>query len=277
MRRLAKPSLTWVTALIVLLGVIGVAVAFAVRDWPSGTLDAATVLAKSQAAEAEILAKATEGTVLHYGTEEYLRQGPAAPLVQELRKNDFYVPESVRTEGWSEVGPSGRIARVYGRMTDENGRLVQEVTTEGNEAVTRAAASGAEERWPLDWSVEDMTADVAGHARQLEQEMGADAVRIVGYGDRDGNKTVILELNRVEEPEPPEPDVRGYTLPYTLDLDSVERVMREEVDAGTFFPYRWWMVAVDSAGQEHLVWDIQTVVYEVLEPGAVPPEVFGGR
>jgi hypothetical protein len=53
--------------------------------------------------------------------------------------------------------------------------------------------------------------------------------------------------------------------------------MREEVDAGTFLPYRWWMVAVDAAGQEHLIWDIQTVVYEVLEPAAVPPEVFGGR
>jgi hypothetical protein len=253
------------------------AVSLGLRSWPSDTLDAATVLAKSAGAEAEILTKATEGTVLHYGTQEYLRQGPAAPLVQELRKNDFYVPESVRTEGWSEVGPSGRIARVYGRMTDENGRLVQELTTEGNEAVTRAAASGAEERWPLDWSVEDMTADVAGHARELEQEMGSDAARIVGYGDRDGNKTVILELHRVEEPGPPEPDVSGYTLPYTLDLDSVERVQRIEVDGETFLPYRWWMVAVDAGGQEHLIWDIQTVVYEVLEPGAVPPEVFGDR
>jgi hypothetical protein len=277
MRHLAKLGPARLAVVLAALGIIAAAVFLGVHSWPSDPLDAATVLARSDGAEAEILARATEGTVLYCETEEYLRQGPAAPLVQELRKNDFYVPESVRTELWSQVGPSGRIARVYGRMTDENGRLVQELTTEGNEGVTRAAASGAEERWPLDWSVEDMTADVAGHARQLEQEMGADAVRIVGYGDRDGNKTVILELNRVEEPEPPEPDVRGYTLPYTLDLDSVERVMREEVDAGTFFPYRWWMVAVDGAGQEHLIWDIRTVVYEVLDPGAVPPELFGGR
>jgi hypothetical protein len=274
---MSKRIVPGVLVLVAALAIIAGAAFLVVGGWPSDALDAATVLAKSQGADAGILAKATEGTVLHYRTEEYLRQGPAAPLVQELRKNDFYVPESVRTESWSQVGPSGRIARVYGRMTDENGRLVQELTTEGNEVVTRAAASGAEERWPLDWSVEDMTADVAGHARQLEQEMGGDAARIVGYGDRDGNKTVILELNRVEEPDPPEPGVSGCTLPYTLDLDSVERVMREEVDAGTFLPYRWWMVAVDAAGQEHLIWDIQTVVYEVLEPGAVPPEVFGGR
>jgi hypothetical protein len=274
---LAKLGPTRLAVVLAGLGIIAAAVFLGLRSWPSDTLDAATVLANSHDAEAEILTKATEGTVLHYETKEYLRQGPAAPLVQELRKNDFYVPEWVRTEGWSQVGSSGRITDVYGRMTDEKGGLVQEMTTEGGDVVTRALASGAEQRWPLDWSVEDVAADVAGHARQLQQETGSDAARIVGYGDRDGKKTVILELHRVEEPDPPDPDVRGYTLPYTLDLDSVERVMREEVDAETFLPYRWWMVAVDAAGEEHLIWDIQTVVYEVLEPGAVPAEVFSDR
>jgi len=276
MPQLVKLSPTRLAVVVAGLGIIAAAVFLGLRSWPSDTLDAATVLAKSDEAEAGILTKATKGTVLHYETKEYLRQGPAASLVQELRKNDFYVPESFRTEGWSQVGTAGRIARVYGRMTDGDGRLVQEVTTEGSEIVSRAAVSGAEERSQLDWSVEDVAANVTAHVRELEAEMDSDAASIVGNGDRDGKKTVILELQRVEEPAPPGPDVKGYTLPYTLDLDSVERVTREEVDAATFLPYHWWVVAVDSAGEEHLIWDIQTVVYEVLEADAVPPEVFVG-
>jgi hypothetical protein len=277
MRQLAKLSLTQLTVVLAGLGIIVAAVFLGVRSWPSDTLDAATVLASSRDAQAQILAQATEGTVLHYQTEEYLRQGAAAPLVQVLRKDGFYVPEWIRTEGWSQVGPSGRIARVYGRMTNKDGRLVQEMTTEGNEVVTRAPASGAEERWPLDWSVEEMAANVAAHAWELEDKLGSETAKIVGYDNRDGKKTVILELLREEEPEPPDADVRGYALPYTVDLDSVERVIREEVDAETLMPYRWWVVAVDAAGEEHLIWDVQTMVYEVLEPGAVPPEVFGDR
>ncbi|MGQ9572318.1 MAG: hypothetical protein ACUVV3_03910 [Dehalococcoidia bacterium] len=145
-----------------------------------------------------------------------------------------------------------------------------EVTTEGNEVVTRAPASGAEQRQPMDWSVEDVAGTVGADVRQLEESIGAGAAKVVGYGGSGGKKTIILELLRVEEPEPPEPDVKGYTLPYTLDLNSVERVIREEVGAETFMPYRWWMVAVDAGGEEHLIWDVRTLVYEVLEPAAVP-------
>jgi hypothetical protein len=275
MRRLAKPSLTQLTVVLAGLGIIVAAVFLGVRSWPSDTLDAATVLAKSDGAEAEILAQATEGTVLYCEMEEYLRQGPAAPLVEERRKNDFYVPEWSRAEMWSLVGPAGRIARVYGRMTDEEDRLVQEVTTDGNEVVTRAPASGAEERWPLDWSVKDMAADVGADVRELQEDVATGEARIVGYSG--GSKTIIVELLRVEEPPPPEPDVRGYTLPYTLDLDSVERVMREEVHAETFLPYRWWMVAVDAAGEEHLVWDLHMVYYKVVDPATAPAQLFGGR
>jgi len=259
------------------LGIIAAGVFLGVRSWPSDTLDAATVLAKSRDAEAEILAQATEGTVLYCEMKEYVRHGPAAPLVKELRKDDFYVPEWSRTEGWSLVGRSGRIMRVYSRVTDEDGRLVQETTTEGNEVVTRAPASGAEERWPLDWSVEDMAADVGAHVRELEEDIGSAETKIVGYGDSGGNKTIIVELLRVEEPPPPEPGVRGYTLPYTLDLDSVERVIREEVDAETFLPYRWWMVAVDAEGEEHLIWDLHMVYYEVVDPATVPAGLFRDR
>ena len=259
------------------LGIIDAAVFLGVRSCPSDTLDAATVLARSRDAEAEILAQATEGTVLYSEMKEYVRHGPATPLVKELRKDDFYVPEWSRTEGWSLVGRSGRIMRVYSRVTDEDGWLVQETTTEGNEVVTRAPASGAEERWPLDWSVEDIAGAVGRDVRELGGRIGRGTAKIVGYGGSGGKNTVIVELHRFEEPEPPEPDVEGYTLPYTLDLGSVERVIREEVDAETFVPYRWWMVAVDSAGEEHLVWDLQMVFYEVVDPATAPAELFGHR
>ena len=277
MWQLAKLSPTRLTVVLAGLGIIVAAVFLGVRSWPSDTLDAATVLARSRDAEAEILAQATEGTVLYSEMKEYVRHGPATPLVKELRKDDFYVPEWSRTEGWSLVGRSGRIMRVYSRVTDEDGWLVQETTTEGNEVVTRAPASGAEERWPLDWSVEDIAGAVGRDVRELGGRIGRGTAKIVGYGGSGGKNTVIVELHRFEEPEPPEPDVEGYTLPYTLDLGSVERVIREEVDAETFVPYRWWMVAVDSAGEEHLVWDLQMVFYEVVDPATAPAELFGHR
>jgi len=277
MWQLAKLSPTRLTVVLAGLGIIVAAVFLGVRSWPSDTLDAATVLARSRDAEAEILAQATEGTVLYSEMKEYVRHGPAAPLVKELRKDDFYVPEWSRTEGWSLVGRSGRIMRVYSRVTDQDDRLVQETTTEGNEVVTRAPASGAEERWPLDWSVEDIAGAVGRDVRELGGRIGRGTAKIVGYGGSGGKNTVIVELHRFEEPEPPEPDVEGYTLPYTLDLGSVERVIREEVDAETFVPYRWWMVAVDSAGEEHLVWDLQMVFYEVVDPATAPAKLFGHR
>ena len=277
MWQLAKLSPTRLAVVLAGLGIIAAAVFLGVRSWPSDTLDAATVLARSRDAEAEILAQATEGTVLYSEMKEYVRHGPATPLVKELRKDDFYVPEWSRTEGWSLVGRSGRIMRVYSRVTDQDGRLVQETTTEGNEVVTRAPASGAEERWPLDWSVEDIAGAVGRDVRELGGRIGRGTAKIVGYGGSGGKNTVIVELHRFEEPEPPEPDVEGYTLPYTLDLGSVERVIREEVDAETFVPYRWWMVAVDSAGEEHLVWDLQMVFYEVVDPATAPAKLFGHR
>ncbi len=277
MRRLAKPSLTQLTVVLAGLGIIAATVLLGVRSWPSDSLDASTALATSRDAEAEILARGTEDAILYSEIREYVRHGPAAPLVRELRKNDFYVPESSRAQMWSLVGPVGRIATVYSRVTDEEGRLVQETMTEGGEVVTRAPASGAEERWPLDWSVADIAADVGADVRELEEDIATGKSKIVGYGDSGGNKTVIVELLRVEEPEPPEPGVRGYTLPYTLDLNSVERVSREEVDAETFVPYRWWVVAVDGGGEEHVIHQLYMVYYELVEPATVPAELFGDR
>lgn len=277
MRQLAKLSLTQLTVVLAGSGIIVAAVFLGVRSWPSDTLNAATVLASSRDAQAEILAQATEGTVLYCEMEEYLRQGPAAPLVEERRKNDFYVPEWSRAEMWSLVGPAGRIVRVYSRVSDAQSRLVQETATEGREVVTRDAASGAEERSPLDWSVKDIAADVGADVRELQEDVATGEARIIGYGGSGGSKTIIVELLRVEEPEAAGPDVTGYTLPYTVDLEPVERVIRQEVDAETFVPCRWWMVAVDSAGGEHLVWDLHMVYYKVVDPATAPAQLFGGR
>jgi hypothetical protein len=256
------------------LGVIAAAVFLGVRSWPSDTLDAATVLARSGDAEANLLARATEGKVLHFAAAYYIRHGPADPLVREM-SGDSYVPESIRTELWSQVGPSGRIATVYSRVTDEDGRLVQEVTTQGNEIVNRTAASGAEERWPLDWSVKDIARRVGAGAREIEEEIGGGTGKIAGYSESGEQKSIIVELRREREPPPPEEGVRGYSLPYTLDLASVERVQRIQVDAETFMPFREWWVAVDAAGNEHPIEESVILANEILEPADVPPDVFG--
>jgi hypothetical protein len=270
-RTTTRPS---VLLLAVPLLALGVAL-MALNARPSDTLDASSVLAKSRDGKAQVAAQATEGKVLHYLMKEYLRQGPAAPIVQEMKKDDFYVPESVSTEAWFLVGPSGRIVRMYGRRTDDAGNVVQEVTTEGKEVVSRAPASGAEERTPLpDRSVQDIANDMGAEAQRLEENVAGDAAKVVGYGDVGGKKTIVLEVGRESEPQPEEPVAGatsgGYSLPFTLDLGAVQRIERLEVDAESFLPYRWWMVAVDAAGDEHLISEVVTVAYDVLDAAAAP-------
>jgi len=279
--RKAGPVLTAPRVLLIavaFLALAGVSL-LAVFAWPSETLDASSVLAKSQDAKAQIAAQATEGQVLHYKTKEYLRQGPIASLVQEMRRDDFYVPESVSREMWSLVGPSGKIARMYGRMTDDAGNVVQEVTTEGNEVVSRAPASGAEERSSFpNRSVKDVARDAGAEAQRVEENVASGTAKVVGYGDAGGRKTIVLELGRQPEPQPEEPlpgmTTGGYSLPYTLDLAPVERIERMEVDAESFLPYRWWMVAVDADGDEYLISEVVTVAYDVLDATAVPAEAL---
>jgi hypothetical protein len=259
---------------------LGIAL-LALNVWPSDTLDASSVLAKSRNAKAEIAAQATEGQVLHYLTKEYLRQGPVAPIVQEMEKGGFYVPESVSTEVWFLVGPSGKIVRMCGRRVDDAGNVVQEVTTEGNDVVARAPASGAEERTPLpDRSAQDIANDMGAEAQRLEKTVASGAAKILGYGSLGGKKTIVLELGREREPQAEKlaagTTTGGYSLPYTLDLAAVQRVERMEVDAESFLTYRWWMVALDGAGNENLISEVVTAAYDVLDASAAPATLFTG-
>ena len=272
-----RPKLLLLT--VTLLALVGLTL-LAVFAWPSDTLDASSVLAKSQDAKAQIAAQAREGQLLHYKTKEYLRQGPIAPLVQEMQKDDFYTPESASREMWFLVGPSGKIVRMYGLMTDDAGNVVQKVTTEGSEVVSRSLLSDAEEHNALpDRSVQDMARDLGAQAERYEEAASSGAAKVVGHGDVGGKRTTILELDRKPAPKAAEESVaagtdESYSLPYIDDLGAVEQIERIEVDAGTFLTYRWWMVAVDAAGEEQLISEVATVAYDVLEASAVPAEAL---
>jgi hypothetical protein len=283
MRRLAKPSLTWAVVVLVLVGVIGITVAFAVHSWPSGTLDARTVLAKSRDAEAKLLAEATEGKVFHQVDRVYRRHGPAAAQIRAM-SDEWYLPESYWHELWVEVGGGGKIGRVYGSLRDDQGGILLEIRTVGGEAVTRDVATGAEERWLLELRVEDIADYVGAGVRGIEQQIADGSAIIVGYGDIGGRKTIILEVSRRPEIQVPQAESGGqgysigYSIPYTVDLNGVERVRRTEVDSETFFsPSRWSVVVIDADGKEHLVEERTTVTFEILDRTDVPRGVFSDR
>jgi hypothetical protein len=274
--------LTRPKVLLLALAVVAMAAAsvLALRSWPSDTLDAASVLSKSREAQQKILDEATDGKVFHFATREFRRHGPGDPLIRRMSE-EWYMPESYDHEFWAQVGPAGAITRWHGVVTDREGNLVQEARDAGDMVVTRDVASGAEERLPLDVTVEDIARNVGGGVRDLEEDMSSGAVTIVGYGNVDDKKTIVLEWP--PEPEPPEPGPppgsfgEGYSLPYTADLGSVERVQRLEIDAETFLPLHQWWMAVDADGDEYLIEEWTVVANEILDPAAVPAWVFEER
>jgi len=277
-----KRSPSWRTAMVIVFGVLGLAaaVSFAVRSWPSDTLDVATVIARSQEAEAIMLAEATEGKAIHLVDTVYRRHGPAAARIRAM-SDDWYLPESYQGEVWIEIGGGGKISRVYGSVADEEGTIYQEIRSAGDEVVTRDVATGAEHRTPLDMSVKDMADSVRRGAQAMEERLAEGSATIVGYGDIAGRKTIILELSQRPEIPPAQPGSEGqeystgYSIPYTLDLNGVERVERTEVDSETFsFPSRWSVVVIDADGREHLVEERTMVTFEIVDAGEVPVGVF---
>ena len=282
MRRLAKPSLTWAVVVLLLVGVVGAA-AFAVRSWPTDTLDAATVLARSRDAEAKILAEATEGKAIHLVDTIYRRHGPAAAQIRAMI-DEWYLPESYEGEVWVQIGSGGKISEVYGAVTDEEGTIYQQIRTVGDEVVTQDLAGGVEHRTPLGLSVEDIARSVGMGVRRTEEQIDSGAATIVGQGEITGRETVILEMSRRSEVPAPQAESGGqgfsfgYSIPYTADLNAVERVKRLEVDRETFFyPSRWSVLVVDAAGREHLVEERTTVTFEILDRTDVPRGVFSDR
>ena len=220
-------ALTRPKVLLLAPAVVAVAAAavLALRSWPSDTQDTASVLSKSREAEAKILEEATEGKVFHHATREFRRHGPGDPLIRKM-SDEWYTPESYDHEFWAQVGPAGAITRWHGVLTDGEGNLIQEATEEGDTIVTRDVASGAEERLPLDVTVEDIARNVGEGVGDLEEKMDSGAVKIVGRGNVDGKKTIVVEWP--PEPEPPVPELlRGATVaatrcptPSTLRLSS---------------------------------------------------------
>jgi len=271
-----------VLLLLLALGAVALAAAavLALRSWPSDTQDAASVLSRSREAEQRILDEATEGKVFYYATREFRRHGPGDPLIRKM-SDEWYTPEWSRHDLWTQVGPAGKITRVHSLVTDDQGNLIQEATEEGETVVMRDIASGAEERLPLSTTVESIARNVGEGVRDLEEEMDSGAVTIIGHGNVDGKKTMVLEWP--PEPEPPVPGPApgtfgsGYSLPYTEDLASIQRIRRLEIDAETFLPLHSWSVAVDAEGNEHLIEEWVSVANEILDPAAVPAWVFEER
>jgi hypothetical protein len=183
MRQLAKLSPTRLAVVLAGLSIIAAAVFLGVHSWPSDTLDAATVLAKSRDAEAKLLAEATEGKAIHLVDMIYRRHGPAAARIRAM-SDEWYLPESYRGEVWVEVGAGGKISKVYGAVTDEGGGTLQEIWTVGDQIVTRDVAGGVERRSPLDLSVKDIADSVELGVRRTEEQIARGAATIVGEPPR---------------------------------------------------------------------------------------------
>lgn len=268
--------MTWHTA-VVLLALLGVAavVVLALRAWPSDDLTAPEVLARSQAAEEEVLAQLTEGKVLHLRDEVYRRHGPAASLIRAM-SSEWYLPERYVHEFWLEVGPGGKFSHVRGSVRSETGDLLRDITTVGTEVLTRDVASGAEERHgPLRVSVEDIASRMHASIELRREQLESGTAVVTGEGKIDGRPTLIVEETM---PAPPkmadvaDGQAQGYSIiiPYTQDIDAVRWLRRTEVDSESFLALRWSVVVVGSAGREIVLEEKYRAAFTVVDQSAMP-------
>jgi len=254
---------------VVLLALLAAAagVLLALRIWPSGELTASEVVARSQAAEEEVLAQLTKGKVLYMRDEVYRRHGPAASLIRQM-SSEWYLPERYVHELWLEVGPGGKFSHVRGSVRGETGEVLQDITTVGAEVITRDIASGAEFRTPLQVSIEDI-ATAMRMSIELRREQVQSGTAVVTDGDRiDGRGTLVVE-EAIPGPakiaDVREGDTSGYSIPYVEDIEPVRWLRRTEVDSESFLPLRWSLVVVDAANQETVVEQKQRTVFDVLD------------
>jgi len=258
--------------LTLLLAAAVAAVVLGVRNWPSDGLDAETVLAQAKAeeraGEEEVLAQLTEGKALHQVHARYDRHGPAAEVIREIA-TEWYLPERIVNETWEEVGPGGMLTRVRGWAKDENGVVLQDIYTVGGEVVTKDVASGAEERRPLRWSVEDLKAAIQRDRQFLDEAMlRGDAV----ISSRNA-EVIVIDQELAPLPQPAAySDSRGggYSIPYTHDIQASRWMKRTEVDAKTSRFLRSSTVLVDASGQERVVQEWQPIVFEVVDANQIP-------
>jgi hypothetical protein len=250
------------------LAVIAAAVVLGVRNWPSDGMDAETVLAQAQAQEDGVLAQLTEGKALHQVDARYDRHGPAAEIIKEIA-TEWYLPERIVNETWEEIGPGGMITRVRGWAKDESGVVLQDIYTVGAEVVTKDVASGAEERRPLRWSVEDLKAAIQRDRQFLDEAMlRGDAV----ISSRNA-EVIVIDRELPPLPQPPAySDSRGhgYSIPVTYDIQASRWISRIEVDAKTSRFLRTSTVLVDASGQETVAQEWQPIVFEVVDAKQIP-------
>ncbi|HET9476117.1 MAG TPA: hypothetical protein VFP63_01375 [Dehalococcoidia bacterium] len=249
---------------------VAIVVSVALQIWPSDGLTTTDALARSQVAEDEVLAQLTEGKVLHQKVLSYTRQGDAAATVR-TRSTEWYLPERYISELWLEAGPNGQIAHVRGQVKGASGEVLQDITTVGAEVVTRDLESGAEARTPLEGL---LVAEAVGRAAALkatmQAEVAAGKAAIASEGLLDGRRTMKID-QQLEVPRPIEGE--GYALPYVEDIPGIRELRRRtDVDAQTFMPLRWSIIAVDTQDVEYVIEEFHRVAFEVIERSQVPVE-----
>jgi len=244
----------------------------ALRIWPSGELTASEVVARSQAAEEEVLAQLTKGKVLYMRDEVYRRHGPAASLIRQM-SSEWYLPERYVHELWLEVGPGGKFSHARGSLRAETGEVLQDITTVGTEVITRDVASGAQEASPLELSVEDLASRMGMSIELRKEQVESGTAVVTGGGRIDGRATLVVEETM---PSPPKmADVadghaQGYSIPYTQDIDAVRWLRRTEVDRESLLALRWSVVAVDAAGTEIIVEEKYRAAFAVVDQSEMP-------
>ena len=214
----------------------------------------------------ELLTRLTPGTSLHMQMEIFKRHGPAA---SEIETMSWAMPENAVWEGW--VGPvneDGTFAGYKGIIKDAAGNIVQEVAKIGEEVVYRDVRFGEEMRSP--W-VPMSAGGYLQAAANLPQRLLDGGWAWVANGSWNGRETVVLE-KRVAYEEPffsrtegaTQGSVTGANIPYTLDLQLKELMIRKEIVLENPILYRAQTWVIDQWGDRTLIEEARWTLIELL-------------
>ena len=251
-------------ALVIVL--LSLAIGASVFAWLIATRSTAETQEVFDPVEAQpILQQLGPNTTFHTIKVVYRRYGGAANQVPAEEG-----PQTVRSEGWLTFDDQGAVHTVRAENRANDGTVVSTAVLEGNDLVFRNA--DGTERGRLSNFAEYMNVGVlreriAGAAVATYSRIGQETAPSV---DLDERTVLVLEARSPDRNVDRPSNVVGFELPYTADLDGVEKIQRQYVLPDEYRGVRSEVVILDDRGVETVIESQVWEVFEVIPSGSAP-------
>lgn len=253
---------------LILVAVLALAVAggyIAWTLWPDGSVESQVTF--DPEIDSAILRDLAPNSTLHTVTIVYRRYGPPDSGIPR----DKLPPEWTRNEAWMTFDATGAMSSYRGEVKDaDTGILYATTTLEGDDLVSRNldGTERADERvvgFRQSITVASLKASIGEAYDNTIKQVAAAKPRTETLGPE---PVWVLEDARefFRRPQPTVQSgvVRGYSLPYVVDLEPVQEIRRSYILPAEYRGVKSEVVIVSEDGTETVVESHERVVFEVI-------------